>query len=724
MKTYVFTALLSIIIATGIYAQEPDFAWAKRIGDNSSTSSGMYNITTAVDAQGNSYLAGAFTGQTFIVDGITVSSNFTSAFSNNTYGFLAKYNPNGQIIWAKSMLNVAIGSKISSFCPNKIIIDEQGHIYIAGLYSFNTYRFSVLNNYYLTDTTTQSSSIATEQNMFLAKLDADGNVLWVTKASHPVYESGTGISNNTGEIHFDLEGNINMTGAFHNYISFVPGDTITTNTDMVAVFLSKYDPTGQLLQAQKLAGENYPKGEFGTEHVRADASGNLYRWSNRSANNPKRLYRYDEAGGLLDSLNLTISTTSNYPELKGFAVSNTGDVFIGGAFSGNLNLEGTTYNGFGNTTSDAVLFKLAAPNYGVGWVKTHLTNRSDSFEQLLTDGLGNIYATGNYGNVQEAASVLHKYTNDGSLLWAKEMKGLSTPQNPTTGFVATTSLCLSQNGGNTWVGGWFSRNAYFSAADHFTTPALNHYNGFLAQYGLCHTVNPIINTPITTKLCGEESITLSAGLNTPGVTYFWNTPEGNVAIGSSETTAELTVTQPGKYYLVAQENAECYGKSQEIWVTRYPLPNTNITEQNNTLTATETTQGTTYQWLDCDNGSVAINGATGGSFTPVQNGNYAVKVTTAHGCTDTSACYGIGSLGLKEQTGLAQPISIYPNPAKDEINIESAVAIRSVRILDLQGKELMRTKGNKVPVSGLSAGVYLIEVSTTNSTKTKKFIKE
>jgi len=720
MKNTVFTLLLPIIISTALYAQEPDFAWVKRIGDNSSSSSGMYNVVTAVDAQGNSYLAAAFTGQTFTIDGITVSSGFTSPFSNNTYGFLAKYDPNGQIIWAKSMLNVAIGSKNPGFCSSKMIIDEQGSIYLTGLYSFNTYRFSVLNDYYLTDTTTQSGYIGTEQNMFLAKLAANGDVLWVKKASHPVYESGSGISNNTGEIHFDLAGNINLTGAFHNSISFAPGYTLTTDTDEATIFLTKYSPSGELLQAQKLAGETYPKGEFGTEHVRADASGNLYRWSNRSASNPRRLYRYDAAGELLDSLNLTISATTNYPELKGFAVSPGGDVFIGGAFSGNLNLEGIVYNGFGNSSTDGVLFKLAAPDYDVDWVKTQLTGRSDSFEQLLTDGLGNVYATGNYGNAQESASVLHKYTVNGVLIWGKLLTGLSTPQTPTTGFVTVTSLCQSQNGGNIWVGGWFSRNAYFSTGDHFTTPALNHYNGFLAQYGLCTTAAPVMNTPVTTKLCGQESILLSASL-TPGLTYFWSTPGGNVAIGSSETTTTLTVTEPGHYYLVAQEDAECYGKSQEIWITRFPLPDVTVIQEAATLTAVA---ANTYQWLDCDNDSVAINGATGVSFTAVQNGHYAVEVTTPSGCTDTSACFTVSNLNIAEQIDLTPLISIYPNPTKEEINVEGTFTIKSVRILDLQGKELIRLKGNKVTISGLSAGAYLIEIATDEGIGTKRFIKE
>ena len=53
------------------------------------------------------------------------------------------------------------------------------------------------------------------------------------------------------------------------------------------------------------------------------------------------------------------------------------------------------------------------------------------------------------------------------------------------------------------------------------------------------------------------------------------------------------------------------------------------------VTLTAATGGATYQWIDCDNGSLPIAGATGQSFMPSANGNYAV-IVTVNGCSDTS----------------------------------------------------------------------------------------
>lgn len=700
-------------ILTALAQSEPTLAWAKRIGDNSTAN--IYAPVMNIDQQGNSYLAGVWLPHSYTMDGISLTAPI-STIQDSPHGYIAKYDPDGQILWAKSMTRIMAFTEIlNASYPNKLITDEEGNIYFCASGAVDAH--SIINGYYLTDPNATLGIIGHQYNMFLAKLDADGNVLWVKKTAHPYNGVSESVGRFTNEIYLDSEGNINMTGGFRDSIQFSPGNILTTNAGETAVFLTKYSPAGDVLQTRKLEGGVYPGNQFETEHIRTDASGNLYRWSNRTGNNPKRLYRYDETGELLDSLTLTVSTTNQYqPELRGFTVSPSGDIFISGLFFGNLTLQGTTYNGSGSNNSDGVLFKLNAPNYGVGWVRLFTTSDNDRFNQLLTDGVGNVYALGTNATLSLNRMILQKYTDDGALLFNLPL-GTGSDVTP-------ASLCPSQNGGNIWVGGRYRGSANFGPGYQFTTPPGNHYNGFLVQYGVCNTANPVITTPLATTLCGQDSITLSANLSNPGLTYFWSTPNGTVAIGGSEITAELTVTQPGKYYLVAQEDAECYGKSQEIWVTQGNLPDNDVTEQNNTLTATEAAPGTTYQWLDCSNNHAPITGADAVSFTPAQNGSYAVVLISQNGCTDTSACYVISTAGLKEG-GAKQEIIIYPNPAHQEITIHGDADIKSVRILDVQGKQVLTAANNKVDISTLTPGVYLVEILlTNNSSEKRKIVKE
>lgn len=75
-------------------------------------------------------------------------------------------------------------------------------------------------------------------------------------------------------------------------------------------------------------------------------------------------------------------------------------------------------------------------------------------------------------------------------------------------------------------------------------------------------------------------------------------------------------------------------------------------------------------------------------------------------------------------------ISIYPVPAKETLNlvIDNAT-ITSVELIDLQGRTIFTKDGNNanlvtIPVSGITAGTYLLNVNTAKGAITKKVIIE
>ncbi len=75
-------------------------------------------------------------------------------------------------------------------------------------------------------------------------------------------------------------------------------------------------------------------------------------------------------------------------------------------------------------------------------------------------------------------------------------------------------------------------------------------------------------------------------------------------------------------------------------------------------------------------------------------------------------------------------ISVYPNPAKDVLNIKSGSAdINTVQVVDLNGRQVISKSFNNVidaqiNVSDLSAGMYLINITSGETTVTKKFLKQ
>ena len=80
-------------------------------------------------------------------------------------------------------------------------------------------------------------------------------------------------------------------------------------------------------------------------------------------------------------------------------------------------------------------------------------------------------------------------------------------------------------------------------------------------------------------------------------------------------------------------------------LTINPIPNNDVSQNDNTLTATQTVAS--YQWVDCDNENAIIIGEINQSFTTTSTGNYAV-IVTINECGITSECSLIDFIGLGE----------------------------------------------------------------------------
>jgi autotransporter-associated beta strand protein len=70
-------------------------------------------------------------------------------------------------------------------------------------------------------------------------------------------------------------------------------------------------------------------------------------------------------------------------------------------------------------------------------------------------------------------------------------------------------------------------------------------------------------------------------------------------------------------------------------------------------------------------------------------------------------------------------INVYPIPTKDWINIETKKDILDLKIFDLRGVMVKETKAlNKLNISSLEPGVYLLKLNTTSGISTHKIIKQ
>jgi hypothetical protein len=150
--------------------------------------------------------------------------------------------------------------------------------------------------------------------------------------------------------------------------------------------------------------------------------------------------------------------------------------------------------------------------------------------------------------------------------------------------------------------------------------------------------------------------------------------------------------------------------------------NTGISVNGNTLTASHTGSGVSYQWIDCDNGNSPIVDATDQSFTATITGNYAVTITDGD-CSGTSVCEAVFITGITPN--LEEAFSMYPNPTTGVVNFE-LFEPGQLEIFTINGQKVWyetipagtvtRTFGN------FSDGVYLIKFSSENNVVLQRLI--
>ncbi|WP_422105744.1 aryl-sulfate sulfotransferase [Winogradskyella sp.] len=68
--------------------------------------------------------------------------------------------------------------------------------------------------------------------------------------------------------------------------------------------------------------------------------------------------------------------------------------------------------------------------------------------------------------------------------------------------------------------------------------------------------------------------------------------------------------------------------------------------------------------------------------------------------------------------------TIYPNPTKDVIHVESNSAIDSVEVYNILGRKVLVTQSSKVDLSEQPSGVYLIKIYAGQNSLSKKVIKQ
>jgi hypothetical protein len=169
----------------------------------------------ATDSAGNSYVVGYI--QTNGLHPTATFDNIVLTGHGDYDWFVAKYNPNGAVVWAKN------AGGIAGDMANGVALDSAGNVYVTGFFS---------GTITIDGVTLTSAGLF---DVFLAKYDPSGTLLWLKRAGG----SGSDIAHG---VVVDSSGQIAITGEFQNTARF--DSHSVTASGLGDAFIAKYDSAG------------------------------------------------------------------------------------------------------------------------------------------------------------------------------------------------------------------------------------------------------------------------------------------------------------------------------------------------------------------------------------------------------------------------------------------------------------------------------------------------
>lgn len=288
------------------------------------------------------------------------------------------------------------------------------------------------------------------------------------------------------------------------------------------------------------------------------------------------------------------------------------------------------------------------------------------------------------------------------------------------GASTTLSAIPSESGGSfTWSPGGETTSSITvnpSINTSYTvTYSLNGCSSLPVNSIVTVTEQPTISSNSVT-MCEGEVATLTAAPSVSGGTYVWNP-------GGLTTQSILVSPATNQSYTVTYSIIGCADVSSNSNVTVNPMPNVTVEIGSASLLATE--ENGTYQWIDCENSLEEIPGETAQTFTPDNEGTYAV-VINLNGCIDTSDCVFYETGGIMDDH--ASWITLYPNPAKEVLFIASDLDFigNVIGIYDQIGQLILKIEiveaETMVDIKSLSPGVYYVNTLSSGGS-VQKWVK-
>jgi hypothetical protein len=588
---------------------QPDFIWAQQAGGTNNYDEAW---SVAMDASDNVYVAGGFS------DRATFGTNTLVAAGNPGRSdiFLAKYTPTGNLEWVRQIGNIYTDVGMG------VVADRDGNVFVTGLFTSNVWFDAIL-------VTNRAPASSVYWDIFIAKYDGAGNVIWARNA---------GGGNNYDEvksINLHTTGDPIITGYFTGTGYFDGGTSAGYGKE--EFFAAQYSHSngsvvwrsfgssqgGTPSNAGYDFGQAIAVDDSGRRYVGGHFSGTNFNFFNGfNINIPYQTYapfvaRYSPAGNME------------------WAQIQTNVYFI-------RDMTGAGTNGFYICGNSFALARVDAAGNTVWKAGAGGDAANASAQSIAKDSLGNLWLTGNFHGTNLVfpditltngpttnQGVVASYDSAGNFQWARQFGGHGS----------TRKLAIDSTD-SAYVVGWFEGEASFGSN---TLTSAGGRDIFVARLGV---LPPVIRElpESRTIFTGMDSVFHATVSGDAPLHYQWRF-NGNEILGATNRSfslADLQLTNAGAYSYLVSNSFGVATSPDAILEVITGAPAILIHPQSQVATG-----GTTrvfsvlatnslplaYQWQHFGSnlpGATAANLALT-NLAAADRGDYRVEITNAYG---------------------------------------------------------------------------------------------
>ena len=670
---FFFKLIICFVLIIGTFytskAQAPPWQWAKGVHSNVAE----YATDVAFDpSTGNLVSVGIFNSDLSAFFG----SKFIGAVGG---GYVAKYDPTGAIIWA-----FPIGNNQDDAC-NGVTIDATGNIYVTG-YLQQIADFKGMGAVSIILTSVGGKDV------FLAKYNPAGQLLWVTQAGGNTDDEGTKVCVTPNGVY--------ITGYYTGQASFGGIGLLVLNTPEKKAYTAAYDVTGNANWATTIGGGSsdalgmdicadnsnvFITGNYIGSSVNVYDAGLLSILSllfpsatlnNSSASSYDGFTASFTASG--GSYNWTSTIHSNSNDYSNGITQTGNNLFITGATSSSANFTGYASNPIATSANGLDLFvaQLSKSSGNANWIKSEPGNNDQQGTSIAIDTTNLITVAGFFDggiNFTGGTSITSSgnedvfvaaYNLSGSFNWVNQAGDNGTDM---ASAVATGNL------GEVYTVGQYEKNAVFGST---TLIQDSPPNMFIAKIFCPPVVNNLI-TATQTVCANQTPDTLRGTIPLGGngsYTYTWQQSADNItwnsALGTNNTQnytpALLTSNTYYRRIVVATGGCNNTSTSTSVLITINQIPTMAIATPSQTVCASSAT-------ITANNPSVGIGTWTG------------LGVSSIHSNTTTVTGLSVGNNNFlwtisngvcaSSSSTLTIHVDAFPTPANAGTNQSLCAAI-------------------------------------------------